>query len=179
MDSDESKMSEAGECTGRVKWFDSVKGYGFLTTETHSSDFVIFRPVLNSVGIFGLPEGTVVDFVPEKGERGMQVKTILAINFREATLLPKQRQSAGLSKTAQETLLEGAGDFEPVEVKWFDWSSGYGFLYALDRENEDVFVHAETLRYSGIERLQPNDQLDARLLRGPRGLTAAELKPRL
>jgi CspA family cold shock protein len=76
----------------------------------------------------------------------------------------------------RKALADAAGEFEPVEVKWFNRVRGYGFVNRTDATNEDVFVHMETVRQSHLGDLQPGQRLEARIATSDKGLTAIELR---
>jgi len=54
---------------GTVKWFDSKKGYGFITAEDNTELFVHFSGITGS-GYKSLEEGDTVTFEVEQGDKG-------------------------------------------------------------------------------------------------------------
>jgi CspA family cold shock protein len=76
----------------------------------------------------------------------------------------------------RKALADAAGEFELVEVKWFNRVRGYGFVNRIDTPNEDVFVHMETVRQSHLGDLQPGQKVEARIAASGKGLTATELR---
>ena len=62
--------------TGTVKWFNDAKGYGFITPEGGGEDlFAHFKEIQGS-GFKTLKEGQRVEFVPQRGQKGMQATQI-------------------------------------------------------------------------------------------------------
>ena len=107
-------------------------------------------------------------------ERGLQAVKILAIDLTEAVLPRPAPHSCG-ERADRVALLEKAGPFEPVEVKWFNRTKGYGFLNRLD-DLADIFVHMETVRRAALAELHTGERLRARIAEGDKGLTAVELR---
>ena len=158
--------------TGRVKWFDATRGFGFLVSDDVEGD-----SVLREHGRRSVPEGAIIECVPVKLERGLQAKKVLSIDVSSA--LPQQSRSSipGGERADRRALAESAGAFEPVEVKWFNRVRGYGFVKRPDElGGEDVFVHMETVRVSHLPELQPGQRLEARIAPSSKGLTAVELR---
>lgn len=56
---------------GTVKWFDSAKGYGFITTEEGSDIFVHYTGIVKE-GFRVLEEGQNVLFEVSEGQKGEQ-----------------------------------------------------------------------------------------------------------
>lgn len=62
--------------TGKVKWFNNQKGYGFIVYEPSKEIFVHFKDVAN--GLDGIKEGDDVEFETADGKKGLQ-----AVNVRK------------------------------------------------------------------------------------------------
>ncbi len=61
--------------TGKVKWFNSEKGYGFISVEGQDDVFVHFSAI-NMPGHKDLVEGQIVSFDLTEGKRGMQAANV-------------------------------------------------------------------------------------------------------
>jgi CspA family cold shock protein len=58
-------------------------------------------------------------------------------------------------------------------VKWFNDSKGFGFL---EQENgDDVFVHFSAIAGDGFKSLAEGDRVTFDLVKGPKGLQAANV----
>lgn len=60
---------------GTVKWFDSDKGYGFISSEEGKDIFVHFSAI-QSEGYKSLQEGDQVVFDVKDGDRGPQAANV-------------------------------------------------------------------------------------------------------
>lgn len=60
---------------GRVKWFNSEKGFGFIEREGGSDVFVHFSAI-NMEGYKSLDEGLEVEFEVVEGEKGPQAVNV-------------------------------------------------------------------------------------------------------
>ena len=63
---------------GVVKWFNSEKGYGFITTEEGNDVFAHFSQI-QVEGFKSLNEGENVEFGIESGDRGDQAVDIYVV----------------------------------------------------------------------------------------------------
>jgi CspA family cold shock protein len=61
--------------TGKVKWFDEKKGYGFIEREDGDDVFVHFS-ALKQEGFKTLEEGQEVEFEIVEGDRGPQAENV-------------------------------------------------------------------------------------------------------
>ena len=60
---------------GTVKWFNSAKGYGFITRESGEDVFVHFKAVVGE-GYKTLKQGEAVQFDVEQGPKGLQAVNV-------------------------------------------------------------------------------------------------------
>lgn len=63
---------------GTVKWFNTVKGYGFIGREDGEDVFVHFSAILMD-GYRKLEEGQNVEFVIEDGPKGLQAAQVTVL----------------------------------------------------------------------------------------------------
>jgi len=171
--SDEPEMEAI---VGRVKWFDATRGFGFLVSEQVDGDVLLHFSVLREHGRRSVPEGATVECVPVRLDRGLQAKKVISIDTSTALPQPVRSSMPASERADRKALAESAGEFEPVEVKWFNRVRGYGFVNRIDATGEDVFVHMETVRQSHLGDLQPGQRLEARIASSGKGLTAIELR---
>ena len=68
----------AERISGTVKWFNSGKGYGFLTQSNGPDVFVHFSAI-QSEGYKSLEEGQMVEFTVEKGTKGLQATNVIVV----------------------------------------------------------------------------------------------------
>jgi CspA family cold shock protein len=174
---DNASQAEMAPITGRVKWFDATRGFGFLVSDDVEGDVLLHFSVLREHGRRSVPEGAVIECVPVRLHRGFQAKKVLSIDTSSALPQPPRSSIPAGERSDRRALADSAGEFEPVEVKWFNRVRGYGFLKRPeDAGGEDVFVHMETVRLSTLRELQPGQQLEARIAPSGKGLTAVELR---
>lgn len=62
--------------TGKVKWFNDSKGFGFVAPDDGSDDLFAHFSAIQSSGFKTLPEGAAVEFEVVKGPKGLQAANI-------------------------------------------------------------------------------------------------------
>jgi len=69
---------EVTNMTGKVKWFNSEKGYGFVTTDEGNDIFVHYSQIQKD-GFKSLEEGERVEFDVVDGDKGPQAANVVSI----------------------------------------------------------------------------------------------------
>lgn len=160
----------SAEVSGKIKWFDIAKGYGFITPDIEGlSDILLHINILRVGGYQTAFEGAKVQCRVIQGERGLQCVAVLSMDITSA-VHPSQ-----LPQKTHEIIVATSG-LERVIVKWFNRKKGFGFL-SRGENTEDIFIHMETLRRYGIAELRPSQIVLVRFGSGNTGLMAAEVYP--
>lgn len=62
--------------TGKVKWFNQEKGYGFITNDEDGKDVFVHYTAINAEGFRTLEEGQIVEFTINQSDRGPQAQNV-------------------------------------------------------------------------------------------------------
>lgn len=155
--------------TGQVKWFDPVKGFGFVVAEDGGADILLHANVLRNFGQSSVADHAGIELEVQQTERGAQAVTVYSITP------PEGPAGAGLADLDEIDPAEiGKTPLEPARIKWFDKGKGFGFANTFGSD-EDVFIHIEVLRRSGMSDLQSGEALAIRVIDGKRGRMATEV----
>ncbi len=165
--------------TGTVKWFDATRGFGFIVSDQAQGDILIHFSVLKEHDRRSLPEGAIVECLVAEQERGLQARQVLAIDLSKA-IVPETGRHAAVhaDRIDPSALIDDAGPFEQVRVKWFNRLRGYGFLIREGDDTQDIVVHMEPVRRGGLNDLIPDQPLRARIAMGRKGPLAVEVEGR-
>jgi CspA family cold shock protein len=69
-------MSNSNKATGSVKWFNELKGFGFLSQSDGGDDVFVHFNAIVSDGFKTLIEGQQVTFNVERGQKGLQAANV-------------------------------------------------------------------------------------------------------
>ncbi|WP_460275891.1 cold-shock protein [Celeribacter sp. ULVN23_4] len=154
--------------SGQVKWFDPTRGFGFVVADDGGPDILLHANVLRNFGQSSVADGAGIRLVVQRTDRGVQAVEVLEI-------LPPETGAGAVLEDLEDIDEDSlALPLEPARVKWFDKGKGFGFANVFGRP-EDVFIHIEVLRRSGLADLMPGEAVGLRVIEGRRGRMAAHV----
>ncbi|HYM04081.1 MAG TPA: cold shock domain-containing protein [Stellaceae bacterium] len=177
-----STFQPAGETfrlSGKVKWFNRSKGFGFIVPSDGGGDIFLPAAVLERAGLSEAPDGASVIFDWSQGPKGRAVAHIVELDA--STAAPRApRENRPRHRDGQDTYRDGqetGGATESLDgvVKWYDPARGFGFVLPNDG-GKDIFVHVTALRRAGIEMLEPGQPVRMTVAQARRGREAASIE---
>jgi len=192
---------EASRLTGKIKWFNRSKGFGFIVPDDGTSDVFLPLAVLERSGFSDAPDGASVTIDWMQGPKGRAATQVLELDT--STAQPRapregrfrQREGGGYGDRGGGYSERGGGYGErgggygdrggeggggPAEsldgvVKWYDPARGFGFILPNDG-GKDIFVHVTALRRSGLEGLEPGQPVRMMVSQARRGREASSIE---
>ena len=156
-----------GTGSGKVKFFNSQKGFGFISRDDGGEDVFVHISAVERAGLEGLAENQELQF--NLVDRGGKISAsdlqvvgdVIPVEQRAAA---PQRQLTGEKATGT--------------VKFFNSMKGFGFI-TRDDGKEDAFVHISAVERSGLPGINEGDRFEFDLEVDRRGkYSAVNLVPR-
>jgi CspA family cold shock protein len=165
-----------------VKWYDAVKGFGFIVSKEVEGDVLIHRSVIQQFGCDRVLEGATVECDVVQKLRGLQARKVHSID--NETAVPVNGHAHGVNGTGKHNgrdrdiiVPEEVGPPFEAACKWFSRPKGFGFLIAMNgAASGDIFVHMDTLRRCNIRELRQHQRVIVRAAMTQRGLMAIEVQ---
>lgn len=160
---------DTNQVNGQIKWFDPAKGFGFVVSDEGGPDILLHANVLRNFGQGSVADGSRIEIVVQRTDRGLQAVEIVSIQPPEDDGTPPLGDMQEV--TAEEI---AASPVHPARVKWFDKGKGFGFANVFG-DDRDVFLHIEVLRRSGLSDLATGEAIGMRMMNGNRGMMAIDI----
>jgi len=164
--------ADTARLSGKIKWFNRSKGFGFIVPDDGTGDVFLPLAVVERSGYGEAPEGARITVETVQGPKGRAATQILKLDASTATHPSRDtrplRREREWEANPPTTALDGV-------VKWYDTARGFGFIVPGDG-GKDVFVHVTALRRAGIEELQPGQSVRLEVAQGRRGREAVSIQ---
>jgi CspA family cold shock protein len=150
---------------GRVKWFDTVKGYGFVVPESVegmilNQDVMMHVSCLRAYGENSADEDSRIICDIVERERGWQVLNIIEMDRPKSAIMRDQGEAVV---------------YERVIVKWFNSAQGFGFVNR-NGDASDIFIHISVMRKAGIDTLETGMEIEVVTGTGQKGENVIMIK---
>jgi cold shock protein len=168
--------------SGKVKWFNRSKGFGFIVPADGSGDVFLPLAVLERSGFGEAPDGADITFEWVQGPKGRAATQVVELDASAAAPRPPREGRPPRRDFDDGGGYGGGGDRGggPTEqldgvVKWYDPARGFGFVLPSDG-GKDIFVHVTALRRAGIDDLQPGQNVRMAVAQARRGREASSIE---
>lgn len=143
---------------GCVKWYDPVRGFGFLTDHQTGEDVLLQREVLLAFGQSSVATGIDIEVIALRSERGLRAVEIFEIDHNTHETNP-----------SEVTLV-------PARVRWYDKQKGFGFVN-LCGDDEDYLLNADTLCRGGLASVDSGEAIGVYVQEGVENTIVVQAAP--
>ena len=170
---------------GTVKFFNSSKGFGFISPEDGGPDIFVHANALERSGIRALNDGDQVSYEEREDRRTGKLEAS-DLQVTGSGPAPSGRPAGrswddsshgqgGYARSSSAPRSSGGratGGSGRGTVKWFNAAKGFGFIQPEDG-SEDVFVHISAVERAGLRDLPEGTVVSYDLEQGRTGKTSA------
>jgi len=185
MNAFQDSPGDGARLSGKIKWFNRSKGFGFIVPNDGTGDVFLPLAVLERSGFGEAPDGANITFEWVQGPKGRAASQVVELDVssgqsrppRDAARAPRE---PGRPPRRDRSENEAVGPTDSLDgvVKWYDPARGFGFILPSDG-GKDVFVHVTALHRAGLDDLQPGQNVRMMVAQARRGreATMIELLP--
>ncbi|MGH7088816.1 MAG: cold-shock protein [Stellaceae bacterium] len=170
-----SPQGEAARLTGKIKWFNRSKGFGFIVPDDGAGDVFLPLAVLERSGFDEVPDGASITFEWMQGPKGRAATQVLQLDASAAQGRPSREGRFRSRDEGHSGGFDGGGETLDGVVKWYDPARGFGFILPNDG-GKDIFVHVTALRRSGLDGLEPGQPVRMTVSQARRGREASAIQ---
>jgi CspA family cold shock protein len=157
----------------KVKWFNTMKGFGFVAPVDGSPDVFLHMAALEAAGLPAPGEGATILCEIGMGKKGPQVSRVVEVRGSGEARPARRAESSHGSGDAPSDL---AGAVEVVcRVRWYCGVRAYGFL-APEDGTDDVFVDSKVLRRSDLISLDKDQRVTSTVVMARKGREARAVR---
>ena len=142
--------SEISSVRTKLKWFNSIKGFGFTVPEDDPCDAFIHITTLQEAGVKELGNNAIIQCQMVKGPKG-------ALITKVEELIEQGDDPSPITFRIDPSEMENLVTMEGT-VKWYKPDKGFGFIIPEDGQ-KDVFVHKTCLDRHNMDLLIPGQKV--------------------
>ena len=155
-----------------VKWFNPIKGFGFVELADGSGDAFLHVSILQGGGHDSVEPGTKLKVQIEQGQKGRQVSAVFEVDTN--SLVTRSPRESNRLRTTH----NGPDPSTAVEVdgtvRWFNPEKGFGFV-AADDGGKDVFLHVNVLEKAGRKTISEGEFVVMKVVQSQKGREAVSI----
>ena len=149
--------------TGTVKWFNSQKGFGFITPDTGGEDLFVHQSAIIADGFRTLGDNEKVSYevITENGKQ-----KAIKVTSPDGGVVKGDSGRGPRGRTQPRKWPDGVAPSEGKQVgtvKWFNSEKGFGFV-APNAGGEDLFVHQSAIHSSGFRSLMEGEEVEFKIV---------------
>jgi CspA family cold shock protein len=159
---------------GALRWFDHVRGYGFIVPNEGGDDVLLHNEVLRDFGQnTRLKPGAVLSCEIMQSPKGLMATKILKV-LNNAGFIAENLAQNSHYEDDEDMMMQMPIDKSKLKVaivKWYDERKGYGFAITHE-DDHDIMLSRQIIRRLGIRSLYPGDKIRILIDDTARGLIA-------